>query len=506
MEGRKLSFISFTLIFWIGLHGISQSGSDTLLLDLSGNNSFEIGEGNYTKGRFELAIAYYKQAHLLQYPDSVVLFEKISKCYGILGQKEQATEYLRKYIKSNFDVSILESSEFETIRDSKNFKSIEKSYRPNLSVFALVYFNIGLIGFFLFLLLNVRKTKDILAQRLISFYVLLHSIFIVQICMYITNYRFSFPHILFASASFSFLYGPLVYFYFKRVTRGHRFKWIDGLHLLPCLLYILKNSHLYLSSGQQKLMFMLNFKGVKILDWVILAKIISLILYGLFVYLLFRENKDSQKEAQAGRENIKWQKFFMTFYILYIIGYVFYIISVTLGSISPLVPIHTWISFMSLSVLLVGYFGYAQPKVFAGTITVKDAILFKYSKSGLTESFSKELKQQLEILMTKEKVYREHNLDLEALSNKLGTNRHNTSQVINEHFGMNYFDFINHYRIEEAKQMLLEYSSSGWKWEILDILYHVGFNNRMTFNKAFKKYTSSTPSAFRKTSQLKPLG
>lgn len=80
------------------------------------------------------------------------------------------------------------------------------------------------------------------------------------------------------------------------------------------------------------------------------------------------------------------------------------------------------------------------------------------------------------------------------MSKKLNTTRHNTSQIINEHFDINFFELINKFRIEEATNLLVE--DKNGNLNIIDIAYEVGYNNKVTYNKAFKKATSLTPTQF----------
>ena len=69
--------------------------------------------------------------------------------------------------------------------------------------------------------------------------------------------------------------------------------------------------------------------------------------------------------------------------------------------------------------------------------------------------------------------------------------------MINSKFGQNFYDFVNHYRIEEAKSIMV--SNTDDKKTILEILYEVGFNSKSAFNNAFKKNTGKTPSEFKRT-------
>ena len=69
--------------------------------------------------------------------------------------------------------------------------------------------------------------------------------------------------------------------------------------------------------------------------------------------------------------------------------------------------------------------------------------------------------------------------------------------MINEHFEVNFFQFINKYRVEEAVEILKK--SKYKEHKMMSIAYDVGFNNKVTFNKAFKAEMNMTPGVFLKT-------
>ncbi len=119
----------------------------------------------------------------------------------------------------------------------------------------------------------------------------------------------------------------------------------------------------------------------------------------------------------------------------------------------------------------------------------------KYEKTGLSEAFSLELKNKLKHLMEDEKLYLKHELKLDDIAELLDISRHHTSQVINENFNMRFYEFINTYRIEEAKNILCSSFESS-SVSISDIAYQCGFNNRVSFYKAFKKITRITPKEY----------
>ena len=71
--------------------------------------------------------------------------------------------------------------------------------------------------------------------------------------------------------------------------------------------------------------------------------------------------------------------------------------------------------------------------------------------------------------------------------------------IINRHFNRNFFEFVNYYRIEEAKKMLRDQDSMDKS--VLNIMLDVGFNSKAAFNTFFKKFVGLTPSQYRKKMQ-----
>ncbi len=105
--------------------------------------------------------------------------------------------------------------------------------------------------------------------------------------------------------------------------------------------------------------------------------------------------------------------------------------------------------------------------------------------------FSK-IKQDLLKVMEEEKPYLDHSLTIYVLAKKLKTNSKYLSQVINQEFDKSFIHFINEYRVQESKKLLLEDSN----FTIEAKSFMVGFKSKSSFNIAFKKYTGMTPSDY----------
>jgi YesN/AraC family two-component response regulator len=104
----------------------------------------------------------------------------------------------------------------------------------------------------------------------------------------------------------------------------------------------------------------------------------------------------------------------------------------------------------------------------------------------------------LELLENK-KIYRKQDLSIFDIAEELEINKTYISNAINKISGTNFNTFINKFRIEESKKILLnpEYNNIT----IEAIANDVGFHSKSSFNIWFKKLTGQTPSEFKKQIQ-----
>lgn len=414
--------------------------------------------------------------------------------YAYLGNSKKAIEYAERYIKEAHDITILSHDSFLEIRNSEGYKRLAGQYLPKTNFWLLFFFACGLVGLFLSVVLNLRRKGDTIGNVLISAFVLFHSLFMIHLCIYLSRNNYSLPHTLYFSTSFSFLYGPLLYFYFKRISDKYRFKLLDLLHLVPSILLFLYLLPIYSLPAEEKIHLMFNRNEIlyDTLRGIVILKYISLIGYAYLVYKQYKRSVSRKEKPHF--QILRWQRNMMILNIFYVFFYIVYGIALLRIVTSNNLFIYPQTFSMAVIILYVGYIAYVQPKVFSKKFLFNELNKFKYKKSGLTTSYSEELKEELLVLLDQEKVYKQSNISLEKLADRLGTTRHNISQVINEHFGMNFFHLINKYRIAEAIEILK--NDYNQNLHIIDVAYDVGFNNKVTFNKAFKAETNMTPSSF----------
>ncbi len=413
-----------------------------------------------------------------------------------IGEAGPAVENLRNYILATGDFEILKNSAYEYIYDDAGFIALKEKYQVKFGMSSFFYLYVGLIGFFIAIVLNLRRRTDRVANGLIGLFVLMHSFFLIHTTLYVSNFTLNYPHTQNMSTFLSFMYGPVLYFYFKRITENYKFKKSDLVHLLPTLGFIIVFIPIYTLSAEEKLKVMLGvgqYEAHPYIEYITSIKIASLLVYGYFTYKLYRKN--AKKAAKTSPKKVRLQRTIMIIHTVYAVSYILYAyIFIQNENFKDAASSIQFVA-MSFLVLYVGYIAYANPQVLVGTVQAVKKKIVKYKNSGLTPSFSSELKEELVRLLEVEKVYRQNSIKLETIAERLGTTRHNASQVINEHFGLNFFELINKYRVEEAMELL---RSNSENLNIIDIAYEVGYNNKVTFNKSFKRFSNLTPSQFMK--------
>ena len=111
------------------------------------------------------------------------------------------------------------------------------------------------------------------------------------------------------------------------------------------------------------------------------------------------------------------------------------------------------------------------------------------------KSHNPEQVAKLEELMATIKVYQDPDLDVDGLADSMDISPRSLSALINGHYGKNFYEFVNEYRVSEAKRLLED--SDARSMTIQQIFETAGFNSKSTFNTFFKKATGSTPSEYR---------
>ncbi len=372
---------------------------------------------------------------------------------------------------------------------------------PSFDTWTTIFLFAAIQGIFVALVLMFIKKENKLNNAIIALILLLFSITLVEYVLYWTKFQIYFPHSISISAAFPFLTGVLLYWYFRKIFNNVGITRKDLIHLLPFACYLIFLLPIYLSSADVKYQWLLGNQirpslfvwpeAVRNLRWVWpWITILHMSLYAVLIFYSFN------KLSAANREVSSWFRWLTGLFLLYIASYTSYYILVDFDFFNS-----QWDYMISFSMMFfiyfIAWFGYLQPKVFNG-FTLSESLVApqRYKNSALNNEMSKEIAGKLQSLMKDEKLYHDSELRLEKLAEKLNVSRHSLSQVINEQLGMSFFEYLNHLRIEEACYLLT--NTTRKELNISEIVFSVGFNNKVSFNNTFKKVTGKTPSEFRK--------
>ena len=464
-------------------------------------DSLDWAEYYYNIHRYKKAISLFKKNLENPKSDKLHILKKLALSEAALENTSESIANINEYLKSDFNPNFLLNEGFDPIREAQEFTTMSDTLIPRVTTWSLIYLFVALIGFYVVFLIGLNGQINPGSRALIVIFIFIHSFFILNLSINSAHYMFEYPHTYLMSTWASFLYGPLLYCYFKRTTQKYTFKPLDLLHLVPTIVlsaYLAVTVYSMPLEGKRDLMLNRILDGLNPHDsdqltLLVLLKIASLTIYGYFIWRVYNKSK-KRKLLQA--KNQVWQKNIYYIHIFYVLAYTVYGTIIINNATSGFLY-HVPIIAMATMVLYVGYSANIQPDVFNGAYEYTNRLFPKYEKSGLTPSLSIELKENLLHLFAIEKIYKENNISLDMVASKLNTTRHNASQIINEHFNVSFHELVNTYRIKEAKELLLEDQSQ--RLNIINIAYEVGYNNKVTFNKAFKKNTQLTPSQYQKS-------
>jgi len=324
----------------------------------------------------------------------------------------------------------------------------------------------------------------------------------------LSNKLFTDFHLLSVSfISLLMLHGPCLYLYISALT-GEKFKFYstDLLHFVPFILFnvfLLINFLLPEISEGIRLDHVASEHGAPFLFvfFLILTALSGPIYFFLSIRLFKKLDINIFNNFSTSENiNLDWLR-----KLVYSFGAIWTALMV-FATIHHIFHLFSWIFctdglFLSLSVfiILIGYFGLKQKEIFIqyhdDNIEYVTEPKTKYAGVLLKEMDAKLYVSKITHLMRTEKPYLDANLTLVHLATKLQISSHILSRVINEKFGLNFFDFINQYRIEEVKSKMANPEFDNLS--LLGIAFDCGFNTKSAFNRVFKKMTGLTPSEYK---------
>lgn len=327
--------------------------------------------------------------------------------------------------------------------------------------------------------------------------------------------RMNWPQVYFIGASAYYLDAVLLYFYVKSlVFRDFHLRPKDYLHLIPLGLFALF-----------MILAFYRYPADVRLDWInteafvysggyitaeFLCKTLRVIYCAAALMLIFKY-KDILKTTHSNIEkvDILWLKILVVGFMVITLMHELLASAKVIGYLTGFDfqhpnPQGNPIEYIGLSgnyslFFLVTMLVFTSMRYFSNfeAVKQKDGKEGKDAAKKTTQEklLNPEYAAKIDGIMRSQKTYLNPDLTLDMLADTLGTPAKDLSMIINRHFNLNFYEFVNGYRIEEAQKRLLDTANKSKT--ITDIYLEVGFNSKSVFNTFFKKLVGKTPSEYR---------
>lgn len=330
----------------------------------------------------------------------------------------------------------------------------------------------------------------------LAWLILLFSFYLFENVLYSSGYIRHIPWMFLTTLPLTFLIGPLFYFYVRKSADPYfQLQPRHAIHLLPALLDVALLIPFYRLDSSIKIRIY-EESLLRTTNWTFNAMFVAYVVYFLlavsYCVAAYRLASNDSSKVKNGRA--QWLKNASLAMIAYLV--IAMVLSAYLlidGSVARTFY-HINLLLQTLLIQLVGYTAFVRPTVFQA-----DAQQRKYRFSSLTAETIETYRGNLIRLMELEKPYLDPDVTTDQLAVKLGISKHHFSQLLNEHMQTTFYDFLNEYRVQRARELLATEAYRDAK--IFHVAYDAGFSNKSTFLRSFRKLTGVTPSEFRNQTQ-----
>jgi AraC-like DNA-binding protein len=397
-------------------------------------------------------------------------------------------------------------------------------------IIAIIHAYVFAVLFFL----KRQQTKTLLGIYMLSFFIqanLLANFYI---------YEFESINIYFYLfiAALSTLDVPIIYLYIKKLV-DRDFKWnIKNLiHLFPSAILLISQLVLFLLLDTETKLLLYKpreeiafipelqtfFSIYKISIIVLFLQIFSY--SGLMIYHLVKHKKNiEQHYSYKHKISLNWLFVFVILYILYSVFEII-IFAFNLTDVTE----QLYFSIISLHIFFVGIWCLRQRDIYQKTDTpkgnetpvyqsiideikesekiVEETIIVEKEyptektkkitrvtsekRSWLSEDLKNKISSEIERIMHEKKLFLNPELSLDDLAEALDYHKNYVSHTINDVYNINFYNLINKYRIDEAKQMLS--NPKLHHLSIEGVAKSAGYKSRNVFYPIFKRFVGSTP-------------
>jgi AraC-like DNA-binding protein len=299
-----------------------------------------------------------------------------------------------------------------------------------------------------------------------------------------TGMDIRYPFLVPLSESIRLVMAPSLYLavlYFTAVRRY--WKRQDYLHFLPAVLFL----PLLFFGGPHLPRFLGVLVGISVK--------LQLLIYWVLSFYLLRKHSSSIREvnAEVQRIDLKWLQ-----YMLLGIAAIMLLWYNQVFRMSADIECFSGMGYL-LAIYVVAFFSLRQREIFpyaeAEKSALQEVIEKKTASPRLMDNDIPRLKARLDHLMEKEQLFTNCDLNLPQLAGSMDISVHELSYLLNKGYGQNFYQYINHHRVERVKELMA--SEKHRHLSMLGIAFEAGFNSKTTFNTTFRKIVGMSPGEYR---------
>ena len=363
---------------------------------------------------------------------------------------------------------------------------------------------------FCFLLLCLTIDRNKRSTLFLALFLLAHALIpINELVMWGAEFKMTardlFPSLYFFPMVAYYIDGALLYLCFKAlVCKDFSLTKIDLFHFIPLMAYITFIGLVFYSKPQDIRLEMINSESFVYSASYVYMEFLSKLIRVFYAIACF--SLISRYSSRLQDTNSNMEKVHLSWLRALVIGFLLVMVSEAILVAAKIINIYTNFSFsLFVNIGLTGYYiTFALVNLLVFTAVRYFGAFEQVNEIKITKKvrderfFQPELALSVDDAIRGGQIYMDPDITLDKLAESLKILPRDLSSLINRHFGINFYEFINRYRIEEAKRMLTseEYKATT----ITDIYLKVGFNSKSVFYTFFKKLEGMTPSQCRQIS------
>lgn len=359
--------------------------------------------------------------------------------------------------------------------------------------------------FFAFLLFLTKTNKSdfyLSAFLLVLAFIPIHEL-ILWGSVFKWTVRDSYPSAYFLTGFAYYIDTVLLYFYVKSLTFvDHKAKRIDFAHLVPLVIFIVYMMVFFYSRPYlERVEIVKNESFAYSSSYIVMDLFCKLIrvINCIFCLLAINHYEKMLQSTQAISRvvNILWLRFLVYGFLVITFIELALVVSKSIGLITQIdVSVFEFLGLSGYYALffVVNLLIFSSIRLFSSFSKVKENQAPESPAEPITICLA--AVEKINRKMSEQKHYLDPEITLDSLASELTISAKNLSITLNRHFNKNFYEFINEYRIKEAKIRLR--SPEHKNKTITDIYLDIGFNSKSVFNTFFKKTVGLTPSQYRK--------